>query len=589
MASAISCLFWVFNRSIMRYFCPTLLCVFLLLSCQNAPVAASQSEANEPTSARYHVLWLVAEDLSPLIPPFGDSTVATPNLSRLAAEGIRYPNLFSVSGVCAPSRSAIATGMYPISIGSMHMRTSSRPDYMAQIGITPYEAIPPPEARMMSEVLREHGYYCSNNAKQDYQFKAPVTAWDDSSPYAHWANRPAGQPFFSVFNFDITHESNLFSPPSTSFERWAHLPTTREAYKIGGWNDRLPEEDWVFYVPEDLEVPRPPYLADTDSTRRDLRRVYSNIVEMDRQVGIVLDQLEADGLLDSTIIFWYTDHGGPLPRQKRLLYDSGIRVPLIVRFPDQRGAGTIDSQLISFVDLAPTVFSLADIPVPAYVQGRAFLGTQRARQPREYVFAAADRFDTEYDRIRAVRDQRYKYLRNYRPDQPYYLPVTYRENIPAMRELLRGREAGTLDSIQLQWFRESKPLEELFDTYTDPHELRNLAGDPAYAAKLRELREANESFLLTYGDLGAMPEADFLATIWPEGSQPATAAPTVAVANGTLHLRSATPGASLGYRWSPDMAWQVFTGPVALPETDSVEVVAHRIGFAPAYGSVAVE
>ena len=570
----------------MRYLLPFLFFGILLSNCQ--------SEAPEPASAtatpppRYNVLWLVAEDLSPLIPPFGDSTVATPNLSRLAAEGIRYPNLFSVSGVCAPSRSAIATGMYPISIGSMHMRTSSWPEYMPQ-GVESYEPIPPPEVRMMSEVLRINGFYCSNNAKEDYQFKAPVTAWDDSSPYAHWANRDPGQPFFSVFNFEITHESNLFSTPSRSFERWEHLPTTREVYQIPGWGDRVPVEEWDFYVPEDRDYPRPPYLADTDSTRRDLRRAYSNIVEMDRQVGIILDQLEADGLLDSTIIFWYTDHGGPLPRQKRLLYDSGLRSPMIVRFPDQRAAGTIDSQLVSFVDLAPTVFSLADIPIPEYVQGRAFLGPRQAAEPRQYIFAAADRFDTEYDRIRAVRDHRYKYLRNYQPDRPYYLPVAYRENIPSMRELLRGRDAGTLDSIQMQWFRKTKPLEELFDTYTDPHEIHNLAGDPAYAAKLRELREANESFLRTYGDLGAMPETEFLASIWPEGKQPETAEPVVSTSDGTLSIRSATPGASLGYRWSKDMAWQVFTEPVAVPETDSVEVVAHRIGYEPARKTVAME
>ena len=400
----------------------------------------------------------MAEDLSPIIPPFGDDTVATPNLSRLAAEGIRYTNAFSTSGVCAPSRAALATGKYQNGIGALHMRTTNISGFGVE-GLVPYEAVPPPEVKMLSQYFREAGYYTTNNSKEDYQFRKAITAWDDSSSEAHWRNRNEGQPFYSVFNFGITHESQVWAQASNPL-----------------------------LVDENLDVPIPPYLPDTPTAKRDIRQVYSNIVAMDAQVGEILDQLEEDGLLENTVIFWYTDHGGPLPRQKRLLYDSGLQVPLIVRFPDSWRAGEEDDQLVSFVDFKSTALSLAGIEPPDYVDGQAFLGEFTSSQPRRYIHAAADRFDTEYDTIRAVRDKRYKYLRNFNPDQPYYLPLSYREQMPIMQELLLLNSSGQLNEFQSQWFRQSKVEEELFDTENDPNELANLANDPAYAEKLLELR-----------------------------------------------------------------------------------------------------
>ncbi len=278
----------------------SLLFIIVCSAC-NAPTTSSSAFPYE----RPNILWLVAEDLSPYIPAFGDSTVHTPNLSRLAAEGIRFTNCFSVSGVCAPSRAALATGMYPNRIGATHMRNTGNIKYLPE-GIVPYEANPPAEVKMHSEYLRRAGYYCTNNAKEDYQFKKTLTAWDESSPRAHWRNRKAGEPFFAIFNFGVTHESRIWVKAEDSL-----------------------------WVDADLDVPVPPYLPDNEVGQRDMRRMYSNIMEMDQQVGEILSQLEADGLMENTIIFWYGDHGGPLPRQKRLLYDSGIEVPLIVRYPDQ--------------------------------------------------------------------------------------------------------------------------------------------------------------------------------------------------------------------------------------------------------------
>ncbi len=538
----------------MRSFVYLLVVALLSLSC--AAPAAEPSEFPMGLDFQPNIVWLVAEDLSPIIPPFGDSTVVTPNLSRLAAEGIRYTHVFSPSGVCAPSRAAIATGMYQNRIGAHHMRNTGNPQYLPE-GITPYEAMPPAGTKMHGEYLREAGYYATNNAKQDYQFRAPVTAWDESSNRAHWRNRAPGQPFFAIFNYGVTHESQVWSRAGDSL-----------------------------WVDADLEVPVPPYLPDTEVGRRDVRQVYSNIKTMDAQVGDMLDELEAAGLLDSTIVVWYSDHGGPLPRQKRLLYDSGMRLPMIIRFPDQRRAGEVDDRLISFVDFLPTLLSMVGIEPPAHVDGQAFEGDYRAETPRTYVHGAADRFDEEYDMIRAVRDHRFKYLRNYQPEKPYYLPVAYREQMPIMQELLRMRDAGTLDAYQAQWFRPTKDPEELFDTENDPHELHNLAGDPAYAEKLAELSAECDRWMEAIDDNGRMTEQAYLASIWPGGEQPATAPPSATVANNSVALASATDGASIGYQVLADGQeasdrWAVYTGPVDVPQGSRLVAVAHRIGYAP--------
>lgn len=534
-----------------RYF------LFLFLVVASSAHAQNAAYPNVTLPEQLNILWLVAEDMSPYLASFGDSTVHTPNLDRLAREGVRYTNMYSVSGVCAPSRFAIATGVYPTSGGAQHMRTSSRAEYMEQIGLPQYEAIPSSEVRFMSEVLRTNGYYASNNAKQDYQLKAPVTAWDESSNRAHWRNRPSGTPFFSIFNYGVTHESRI----------WA-------------------KADDSLWVDPGLDVPIPPYLPTTDRVRLDVLRMYSNIKELDRQVGNVLAQLEEDGLLDSTLIVFYADHGGPLPRQKRQLYDSGLHVPLIVRFPGGQHAGTIDDQLVSFVDLAPTMFSVAGIPLPDYLEGQAFLGARRATQPRRYIHAAADRFDTETDTKRAVRDKRFKYIRNLRPERGYYLAVTYREQMATMQELLRLRDEGGLDAYQAQWFRMSKPVEELFDTHADPHELHNLAGNATHAEKLAELGAELTAWMARTNDPGTMPESEFLATLWPDHMQPLTVAPEARWEENRVALSSATEGASIGYQVlaasdKPDTHWRVYTEPVHVPAGYRVHALAHRLGFKP--------
>ena len=567
----------------MKHVALYLLLALTLAACTDTD--ADRSAATEtPAAQRLNILWINCEDISPMLPMFGDSTIETPSLSRLAARGIRYPNTFSVAGVCAPSRSCLVTGMYPISIGAHQMRTQWNKEILASVGLQAYGALPPPEVKMLPQMMREAGYFTSNNQKTDYQFESLKTAWDENGPMAHWRHRDRPeQPFFSVFDLEITHESQVWmtgkgqlrfqeglEDPDRTTHRWGDVFTETERPPIT--------------VPADADIPVPPYLVDSEITRKDLRRVYSNIRIMDTQVGFLLDQLEADGLTDNTVIFFFSDHGGPLPRQKRLMYDSGLRVPFIVAWPGDLRAGAVDSALISFVDLPPTVLNVAGLDVPDWLQGRAVFGTN-ARAPRTYVFAAADRLDEHHDRIRAARDHRYKYLRNYHPERGYYLPLEYRERLPSMQELLKGRDAGTLTDAQAQWFRKSKPAEELFDTRADPHELNNIVGDPAYAVKLAELRGAMDDWLAEVGDLGAEPEIEMVQRFWNGGDRmPQTGMPLLRRDGiGRFVLESKTPGAQIAYRvtspGAPAGPWRVYTGPLDHVRGDTLRVVAQRIGY----------
>jgi arylsulfatase A-like enzyme len=550
-----------------------LLLIFLigLTACNQQTQVESNSpddkvRINPQIGFKPNILWIVAEDLGPYIPAFGDSTIVTPVLDKLASTGVVYDNFYAPHPVCAPARASIITGMYANSIGASHMRTGPWFPGITEEGIknykalpegfTPYEAIPPPEVKMFTEYLRSAGYYCTNNSKEDYQFRKTMTAWDESSTNAHWRNRPAGSPFFSVFNIGVTHESRI----------WAKMLDS-------------------LWVDENLEVPVPPYLPDTKIGRGDIRRMYSNILEMDAQVGEILDQLETDGLMDSTIIIWYTDHGGPLPRQKRMLYESGVKVPMIIRFPEGEFGGLRDDRMISFIDLAPATLSLAGMKPPDYMQGSAFIGNYIRSEEPEYVFGAADRFDELTDRARSVRDNQFKYIKYYMPEKPMYLDVAYRRQMPIMQELIQLREADQLTKEQALWFRNQKPNEELFDILNDPHEINNLADDPDYEPNLLELRKACEEWVLVIEDSGLRPESELISEIWPDGIQPVTANPQLTINESGINISCSTEGASIGYKIIiPDEVpaeqdWSVYNKPFKKPEDAELLTVAHRIGY----------
>ena len=546
----------------------------MIIGCQTKPDKLIES------IEKINILWLVAEDLGPYIPPFGDSTIKTPHMSRLAAEGVRYNNVFSVSGVCSPSRAALATGMYPSSIGAHHMRTLYQTPQAKQMGIINYEVVLPAEVKMVSEVLRENGYYTSNNAKEDYQFFPSKMAWDESSIYAHWRNRPADKPFYAMFSFMVTHESSIWNPVGKVHD----LDTFPPPRAMKNWWKRF-ENKFFPLVDEDLPVVIPPYLPETDLVIQDIRRMYSNISRMDQHVGNILTQLEEDGLLENTIIVWFTDHGGPLPKQKRLLYDAGLQVPMIVRYPDKWRAGEMDDRLISFVDFAPTLLSMASIKPPKYMQGAAFEGEFKASKERKFIHAAADRFDETYDMIRAVRDKRFKYLKNFQPQKPYYLSLAYRENMVSMQELLRLNAIDSLNEKQALWFRKTKPDEELFDTHNDPYELNNLADDLQFSERLSQLRMECETWMHKISDMGHIPEQELINTFWPNKIQPLTANPVLNVENGKLQITCQTEGASIGYKRLQDLkdgiGWQIYKTPIDIDKEAPILVIAHRIGFAP--------
>ncbi len=513
--------------------------------------------AQASSEKRLNILWITCEDMSPHLESYGDSTVKTPNISRLAREGVRYSQAYSTAGVCAPSRSALITGMYPTSTGTNNMRTLQ--------GLSPavpyYSAVLPPYVKTHSEYLRAAGYYCTNNAKTDYQFENPVSAWDDCSKTAHWRNGPKDKPFFSIFNFIITHESQLW----------------------------MRNDEPMLADPKRIRIP--PIYPDTETVRKDMARNYTNIIRMDEMVGNVLKELEEDGLLDKTIIFFYSDHGSGLPFYKRELYDRGLRVPLIVRYPDKAMAGTWNDELISFVDMAPTLLSLANCEIPAHMQGSAFLGNQKATTPRSYIFAARDRMDSEYDMVRAVKDKRYKYIRNYQPQKPLMQNIQYRLNIDMMKELLRMEQAGKLNDVQRIWFKKTKPVEELYDTETDPFELQNLAGNPSYAAKLKELRQVHEDWVRNTQDVGFTPEREMYLSMWPNGIQPQTKNVSIDIDRKTYRvtLSCEDPGASIVYKTSKnEKTWQLYTGPVAVKEKSELVATAIRYGYKQSGESVLV-
>lgn len=516
---------------------------------------------------RPNILWVSFEDTNPFYGCYGDPVARTPHLDHLAAEGCRWPLAFSTAGVCAPARSAVITGMYPISIGTHHMRTTHTHAATPELP-TPYSAVVPHYVKCFTEYLRAAGYYCTNNVKTDYQFEPPLTAWDELSGAAHWRNRPdPAQPFFAVFNPTETHESGM-------------------------WPEKCPEPA---FDPADMVLP--PYFPDTPKVRLAMARMYTHIENSDRLLGQLLAQLEEDGLADNTIVFHWSDHG-PLPRGKRWPYDSGIRVPMIVRWPGGLEPGSVCGDLVSTIDLGPTVLSLAGVEVPRHMQGRAFLGPQKA-PPRQYVFASRDRHDEAYDMVRAARDRRFKYIRNCRPDLPYLLWVPYHNRHPIVQEMWRLYLAGELAGPQLLLFQ-PRPVEELYDTQADPWETRNLAADPAYRGELERLRAALDAWLDEVGDLGREPESEMVRRWYPDGQQPTTAQPVFipiceaspgrepAPGGGTfrapvaLQLHCATQGASIAYTFEGGEKphWQLYTRPIALPEgASTVRARAIRIGY----------
>lgn len=544
-----------------RLACAVLAIVVLLsASCSLAP----SETASQP---RPNIVLFMVEDLSSRIGAFGDPVAQTPNLDRLARDGVRYTNVFTSAGVCAPSRAALMTGMHQATLRAQHMRTSAYV-WTDGSGRRGYDAVPPPEVKAFPELLRAAGYYTINNSKMDYQFGSPFTIWDENGAAAHWKSRPAGMPFFAMYSQIATHESSLFMPGSltpafaSSAEAAAAMETRRAA---------LPHRT----LPDDVVVP--PYYPDTPTVRADIARQYDNVQLMDAWVGERMAELQAAGVLDNTIIIWANDHGDGLPRGKRSIYDSGLHVPMIVRFPDRRHAGETDGRMISFVDLAPTILALAGVGAPEHLQGIDALGPNGKAQKQ--VFAARDRFDESTDLSRAVRTDRFKYIRNEYPDTAFYLPLVYRENVPMMVEMRALFAAGKLSPLQASYFETPRAEEELYDLDADPDEVRNLASDPRFAKTRTELAQTLAAWRQRIDDPGKMSEDQMIKAAWGADTQPLTATPVINRNGASVTLSSSTRGASIGYRFAGEQGWRLYTKPFDAPPDARIEAKAIRYGF----------
>ena len=422
----------------------------------------ARSNPQRPNPRRPNILWIVADDLGTDLGCYGDSLVHTPNLDRLAGQGTLYTNLYTVTAVCSPSRSALITGMYPVSIGAHQHRTYYK------------DSLPDP-VQPITEYFREAGYFVSNGSfkdwdkfgKTDYNF---IHSNEDLYDGTDWRQRADGQPFFA--------QVQIFYP---------HRPFLRDPSH-----------------PVDADhVQLPPYYPDHPVARQDWALYLETVQHVDQEVGKVLQRLEDDGLADSTVVFFFGDQGRPHVRAKQFLYDPGTHTPLIVRQPSSSG-GQVDHQLVSNIDLAPTAMQLAGISVPEYMQGQGFL--RQSATPRDYLFTMRDRRDGTVDRIRAVRTQDYKYIRNFYPERAYTQFNGYKKHsYPVLTLMQVMQKNGELTPEQARFMADTRPAEELYALKEDPYELNNLADDPTYQEKLLALRQVLDTWLAEV-DTATYPE-----------------------------------------------------------------------------------
>jgi uncharacterized sulfatase len=433
---------------------------------------------------RPNIVWLIAEDLSAReLPSYGNTVSQTPNIDQLAREGTLYSNVFTTTPVCSPSRSSLITGMHNTTINAHNHRSHVGPKSPYQTGYT----LPEP-VKLLPKIFQEAGYTTAIWGKTDYNFN-----WTEGYDFDFqsevdgqamgWEEVTRHQPFFVQVHF-------------------------RETHRDWDGNERVIDRS---------RIELPPIYPDTPEVREAWGKYLDDLASLDRKVGALLDRLEKDGLADNTVIMFFSDHGREMPRGKQWVYDGGIHIPLIVRIPDEEQPGTTDDQLISNIDISAASLDLTGIPIPGYFDGRSFKDPDL--EPRDHIIATRDRDDETFDRVRAVRTKRYKYIRNYYPELPWtqynhYIEhivdgQTHYETFGIMRDLLA---AGELTDEQAIFFAPEKPREELYDLANDPWETSNLASDPAMSQVLQELRAKLDGWIenphpqLGWRDKGAVPE-----------------------------------------------------------------------------------
>jgi uncharacterized sulfatase len=431
-------------------------------------LAVFASPAFADKQDRPNILWLSSEDHGPHMGCYGDRYATTPNIDKLAAKGVVCSHVWSCAPVCAPARTTIIAGMYATSTGGEHMRS-----------LVPF----PAGKKMFPQFLREAGYYCTNNSKEDYNLAKPGQVWDDSSKKGHWNNRQSGQPFFAVFNSLKSHESQIRTRP----HKQIHDPA---------------------------KVRVPAYHPDTPEVRLDWAQYYDKISEADADAGAHLKELAEAGLADDTIVFYWADHGSGMPRSKRWPYNSGLHVPLVVYIPEKWMSlappdfkpGQRCERLVSFVDFAPTVLSLAGVAPPEWMQGHAFLGKFTAK-PEPYLHGYRGRMDERYDMVRSISDGRHVYIRNYMPHLIYGQHIDYMFQTPTTRVWKRLHDEGKLNAAQDRFWQTKAP-EELYDLDQDPDEINNLAASEKHQPILKRLRQAQQDQARNVRDVGFLPEGE---------------------------------------------------------------------------------
>jgi arylsulfatase A-like enzyme len=455
----------------------------------------TESDHRESSSGELpNIVWLISEDNSPFIGAYGDSLTNTPHIDQLAKEGILYENAFSNAPVCAPSRSTLITGVYATSLGTQHMRCLNPiPDYV----------------RFFPAFLKEAGYFTSNRKKTDYNTHLQEGVWDND--WWEWKDAFKGkaedQPFFLMYNTWMSHEDKIHSDEkAVEYYKETLSVLLGRAFSDAEIADSLRK---FSFKPGD--IPLPPYHPPTEAMYSDWARYYNRIQMMDQEIGIMLALLEKQGLMENTIVFYFSDHGGVLPRSKRFPFESGLKVPMIIRFPEKYqhfapgNPGERVNQLVSFVDLAPTVLSLSGIKPPEYMEGKTFLGPL-SKNREEFAFGFRGRMDERYDMVRTVRDKNFRYRLNFLPHRKDGQHIQFLWKAPSMQSWEKAFRSGGTNRIQSRFFS-PKVQEELYDIREDPHCIHNLALDPANAQMVQEYRKKVIDQMIKTYDTGIIPEA----------------------------------------------------------------------------------
>ena len=426
-----------------------------------------------------NILWITSEDnAAHWMGCYGNDQAKTPNIDALAKDGVTFTRAYSNAPVCAVARCTLLHGVYSVTLGTQHMRSR----YPIPDRIRPYVSF-----------LKEKGYYCTNNNKTDYNRAGnDKKIWDACGRKAHFQNRKNGQPFFAVFNINVCHESSLFPD---------RVIKNRN-------NGVIPKKTRL----DPKQIALPPYLPDLPEVRNDFAIYHDNLTAMDKRVGKILSDLKKEGESENTIIFYYSDHGGPTPRGKRYLTDTGVRIPMVLHVPERWKAvshfepGTKSDESVSFIDLAPTLISLIGAKKPQHMQGRAFLGDDREEPKDDFVFLFGDRFDELMGMRRGVTDGKFKYIRRFMPHLPAAPYSYYQFSMPSWIAWQNAWKAGKLQPRHNQIWEQPQAVEELYDLRNDPWEIKNLAGESDHENTLTKMRGVLFERMLTYRDAGIVPE-----------------------------------------------------------------------------------